>query len=114
MTDYVPVEVCKAALQLRMFLPVPQATLALDLSSPACLGWSAAMGPPQVEAPGAEWELQTATAMRYPTSSRGGRSLALVRDDLSEGVCMITAKAESCWLIFYFPGFRQRGLKMCR
>lgn len=50
--DHVPAEVCKAALQLRILLPVSQATPALDLSSPVSLGWSADMGPPQVEARG--------------------------------------------------------------
>lgn len=103
-TDYVPAEVCKTALQLRMLLSVPRATPAPNLS------WRADMGPPQAEPLGVEQELQTATA----TSSRGSRSLALVKDDLSGGVCIITTKAASCWLIFYFPGFTQWGLKMCR
>jgi len=107
-------EGCKAALQLRMFLSVPWATPAPGLSSPACLGWSADTRPLQAEAPGAERELQSATARSDPTSSGSSRSLALVRDDLSEGVCIIATKAESCCLIFCFPEFRQKGLKMCR
>lgn len=104
-TDHVPSDLCKAALQLKIFLPVLWATPASDLSSPAYLGWCMDTGPLQAEALEVEQELQTAAARSYPINSRGSRSLALVRDDLSGGVCIITTKAESCWLIFYYPGF---------
>lgn len=111
---HVPAEACKAALQLRMFLLVLQAAPAPLLSSPACLGWSVDTEAPQEEAPGAEKELQTAAALTFwLTGSRGSRPPALFRDDRSEGVCIVTTKAESCWFIFYFPVFRQWGVNMC-
>lgn len=101
--NHVPAEVCKAALQLRMFLRVLQATPAPDLSSPARLGWNV-----DTEAPGAEKGLQTAAALTYwLTDSRGSRPPPLVRDDLSEGVRIIMTTAESFWLIFCFPVSRQ-------
>lgn len=84
--DHVPAEVCKAALQLRKFLLVLQATPAPVLSSPACLGWGVDTEAPQEEAPGAEKLLQTAAAAltHCLTGSRGSRPPALVRDDISE------------------------------